>query len=332
MWYQEPAAAIRQALDNHRADDEWLIKKEEARVRNGWFTPESVDMAFDAWLQALEAPAVSSWLGQYEFPGQPGGRELGIIMAGNLPLVGLHDLLCGLTAGWRVRIKTSSDDEELMKTLVTRLLRLKPEWEEHIRFSDHFKGLDAAIATGSNNSGRYFEYYFRQIPHLLRGHRNGVAVLMGDETEEELEALGHDIFDHFGLGCRNVTHLMIPEGFELVRLFHAWEPYSGIIHHHKYANNYHYHRALLLMNLDQHLDNGFVVLKQTEDIYAPVGMVGYSVYQSPAEVTEKLSRKATKIQVIIGKGQGMQPFGTAQHPGLGDYADGVDTLAWLLKI
>ena len=217
-----------------------------------------------------------------------------------------------------------------MKHLIESLQAELPELQHRIEISSDFKGLDAAIATGSNNTGRYFEYYFRHIPHLLRGHRNGVAVLTGNETDEQLLSLGHDVFDHFGLGCRNVTHLFVPQGYDFKQLFDAWLPLSNIIHHNKYANNYHYHRALLLMNLDQHLDNGFVVLKETKDIYSPVGVVGYQFYNQMQMVTDSLNEQSSIIQVVCGPGY--IPFGQAQHPNLWDYADGVDTLKWLLSI
>lgn len=327
-----PARLIRSAIENHRSDDDWQMKKDEAMLRNGWFTRESIDQSFDSWLWALQEDRLTAWLSDYHFPASASDRILGIIMAGNIPLVGLHDLLCGLTAGWKVRVKLSSDDEVLMKALIQRLIKAEPSLEQRIEISDQFKGLDAAIATGSNNSGRYFEYYFRNIPHLLRGHRNGAAVLDGSETEDTLKLLGHDVFDHFGLGCRNVTHLFIPRGFDLVRLFHAWEPFSELVNHHKYVNNYHYHRAVLLMNLDKHLDNGFVLLKEMPAVYAPVGMLGYEYYDSEAELDARLNEEKDRLQVVVGAKPGMAAWGTAQCPGLSDYADGADTLKWLLSV
>jgi hypothetical protein len=329
MWQKRLTETLRQILFNHKTNENWGIAKHEAELKNRWFTPESINLALDSWIDALNENEVQHWLSKYKLPTENRPQTLGIVMAGNIPIVGLHDLLCGLIAGYRVRAKLSSDDEVLMKHLIENLVKEMPELAGRIELSTDFKGLDMAIATGSNNSGRYFEYYFRHIPHLLRGHRTGVAVLSGNETAEELLGLGHDIFDHFGLGCRNITHLMLPSGFEFSRLFEAWLPLADIIHHNKYANNYHYHRALLLMNLDKHLDNGFVVLKESTDIYSPVGVIGYSVYKNFDDVTAVLNENENKIQVVCG--DGFVPFGQAQHPRLWDYADGVDTLNWLLQ-
>ncbi len=321
-------SGLRDFLAKHETDAVWQQKKYEAEVKNPWFTQVNISKSIDAWIAALDKDA-ETWLANYPLPSAFSSQTLGIIMAGNIPLVGLHDLLCGVICGYLVRIKASSDDEVLIKFLVEGWVASNPELKERIEFSDNFKGLDAAIATGSNNSGRYFEYYFRHIPHLLRGHRNSVAVVTDETTESALTALGEDIFTYFGLGCRNVTHLLLPRGFDMVRLFHAWEPFADLIHHHKYSNNYYYHRALLLMNLDKHLDNGFVILKETEDVYAPVGMVGYHFYDSNEGVDEYLQQHEKQIQVVTGHTNGVS-FGQAQKPGLKDYADCTDTMQWLL--
>lgn len=321
-------ARLRDFLAQHETDAVWQQKKREAEIKNPWFTQNNISKSIDAWIAALEKDS-EKWLASYQLPKAFTSQTLGIIMAGNIPLVGLHDLICGVIGGYKIRIKASSDDEVLMKHLVEGWMAANPELRDRIVFSDNFKGLDAAIATGSNNSGRYFEYYFRNIPHLLRGHRNSVAAVADHVSEEELTALGEDIFTYFGLGCRNVTHLMLPRGFDMVRLFHAWEPFADLINHHKYSNNYYYHRAVLLMNLDKHLDNGFVILKETEDVYAPVGMVGYHFYDSNEDVSRYLLQHEKQIQVSTGF-QCAVKLGDAQRPGLADYADCTDTMQWLL--
>lgn len=321
-------SSLRDILAKHESDVSWMEKKREAEIKNPWFTQKNISRSIDAWINSLEKDT-DEWLRQYSLPSESSSQTLGIIMAGNIPLVGLHDLICGIICGYRVRIKASSDDEVLIQFLVASWIEANPELSHRITFSDNFKGLDAAIATGSNNSGRYFEYYFRHIPHLLRGHRNSVAVISNDATEEDLVALGEDVFTYFGLGCRNVTHLMLPEGFDMVRLFHAWEIYSDLIHHHKYANNYHYHRAVLLMNLDKHLDNGFVILKEMPHVYAPVGMLGYHFYQSKSDVDAYLNSHQMGIQAVVGQNAPI-PLGKAQQPRLWDYADFTDTVQWLL--
>jgi hypothetical protein len=326
-------AALKNVLLKHSVDAVWQQKKEEAEIRNPWFTQNNINAAINAWAESLSEDKVSRWLGTYELRPALSGKTVGVIMAGNLPLVGLHDLLCVLLAGHNIRIKLSKDDEVLMKHLVSLLIAEVPDLDSRIEFSENFKGLDAAIATGSNNSNRYFEYYFRHIPHLLRGHRNGVAVLSGNESEKDFIALGEDVFRFFGLGCRNVTHVFLPQGQSLEPMCRAWENNCfEVIHHHKYANNYNYHKSLLLMNLDPHLDLGFVLLKETADLYAPVGIVGFSYYAKPEDYLNVIEANRSKIQVVVSSG--LTPdsvdFGHAQEPELWDYADGVDTLAWLL--
>lgn len=334
MLNRDIPAFIKDVLSDHTQDSAWLSKKSEAEIRNPWFTQDNINFAIDSWIAALAPENAEKWLSRYSVPTEFNSKTVGIIMAGNLPLVGLHDLMCALIAGYKVRVKAATDDEVLMKHVVSLLIEKVPELGERIEFSDNFKGLDAAIATGSNNSNRYFEYYFRHIPHLLRGHRNGVAVLTGNETEAQLIALGEDIFRFFGLGCRNVTHVYLPAGQSLEPMCRAWEQhFYQIIHHHKYANNYNYHKSILLMNLHPHLDLGFVLLKETSDIYSPVGILGFSYYDNLNDLMLQLEVDKRKIQVIVS-GQlapGHQPFGKAQHPELWDYADGVDTLSWLLN-
>lgn len=327
------AAVFREAISNHHTDEGWLNVKQFAGIKNPWFTPEYVNQSLDQWLQALAPEHVEAWRKNYA-EGVDKDKTVGIIMAGNIPLVGMHDLLCVLESGFRTRVKLSSDDGELPKFWIQRAQEIMPELESRIEFNDSMKGVDAAIATGSNNSARYFDYYFRDIPHILRKNRNSVAVLSGKETEQELVALGHDVFDYFGLGCRNVTHLFLPEGYEFKPLFDAWEYFVNHIHHNKWVNNFHYHRALLLMNLDPHMDNGFILLKERHEIYSPVGMMNYRFYSDLNEVKEQLRNHDEAIQCVCSNipDLGAVHLGDSQKTELKDYADGVDTMAWLEKL
>jgi hypothetical protein len=305
----------------------------EAYLRNPWFTESNTHYALQHWAKALSPEKVIPWLNS--IPGREGvsQKNIGIMMAGNIPLVGLHDLLCVLAVGHRATVKLSSDDEVLMKYLVDRLSPDFPALKSQVVFSDKLKDIDAAIATGSNNSARYFEYYFRNIPNIIRKNRNSVAVITPDTSPGELEKLGDDIFRYFGLGCRNVTHLFLPEGFDPVSLFPHWENWVDVINHHKYANNYTYHKAILLMNLSQHLDNGFVILQESDSLYSPVGLVHYSYYSQAADVEKIIAHKNDEIQCIVG----VMPFcntafGGTQQPWLSDYADGVDIPSWLISL
>jgi len=325
--------AFHLALEHHYKDEAWQLKKQEGYIKNKWFEVSNIDKSLDNWLQALQVDNATQWLSKYPIPPKYHGKKLGIIMAGNIPLVGMHDLMCGLVAGYQVIVKSSSEDEVLPKFWVKKAVEVYPELAERIIFSDQLKGIDAAIATGSNNSARYFEYYFRNIPHLLRKNRNSVSVLTGKETHEDFLGFGHDVFDYFGLGCRNVTHLLLPQGYTLNEMLETWEPtFMECINHNKYANNYNYHKALLLMNLDKHLDAGYLLLQQKDALYSPVGVLNYSFYSQGIDAKNWLLKNAEKIQCItsISTQYSKLKPGEAQKTMLWDYADGVDTLDWLL--
>lgn len=295
-------------------------------VLNGWFTKESVCNSLLALGEQLTAGQLESWTQPYAFSVQP--KRVGVIMAGNLPLVGFHDFLSVLMSGHIVVAKLSSDDKTLLPALVEVLLRFLPELKERITISDGKLGpIDAMIATGSNNSMRYFESYFGKYPHIFRKNRTSVAILDGTETSAEIEALGKDIFTYFGLGCRNVSQLLIPEDFELGRFFEPVIVYADIVNHHKYANNYDYNKAIHLMNQEEILDNGFVLLKESDELFSPLAMIFYHRYKDASEIEDFLAKRKEDIQVIVG--HGYTSPGEAQKPGLDDYADGVNTLAWL---
>jgi hypothetical protein len=312
----------------------WLSKKESAQEQNRWFTPENIEQSLDQWQASLQPEHVGTWLQAYGDQRPIKDISVGIIMAGNIPLVGMHDLLCCLTMGCRVVVKTSSDDDVLTRFWLEQAIEILPELKNQIGFSDNFKEVHAAIATGSNNSARYFEYYFRNKPHLLRKNRNSLAVLNGEETTEALQRLGHDVFDYFGLGCRNVTHLLLPESYEFRPLFETWESFHFVLDHSKYYNNYHYHKALLLMNLDPHMDTGFLLLKEKQALYSPVGMLNYSFYSDIQEARDYILNQTEGIQCITSDMAEIThlKLGESQKTMLWDYADGKDTMKWLQEL
>lgn len=303
--------------------------KETAQVKNNWFTLDNIRKAAEAWSYALRADAVQKWLSRY--PLRSDDKKVGIIMAGNIPFVGLHDLLCAIASGHRIVVKLSSQDEVLMGHLIVLLKAELPFLNDRLEISEKLNGIDFLIATGSNNSSRYFEYYFRQVPSIIRKNRTSVAVLDGHESQEELEGLADDIYSYFGLGCRNITHLLLPRTMELKRLYEAYDKYIDIVNHHKYYNNYMYHKSILLMNLTKHYDNGFMLFQEKEDLHAPIATLNYHFYDSKAEITSYLEQHKDNIQCIVGKGEGYSPFGQAQMPEIWDYADGVDVMAFLTK-
>ena len=295
-------------------------------VLNGWFSKENVLQSLLSLGNQLTENNLNNWLKDYTYSISP--KRIGIIMAGNIPLVGFHDFLCVLLSGNSVVAKLSSDDNTLLPALAEQLIQYTPSLKERINFSFGKLGeIEAIIATGSNNSTKYFEQYFGHYPHLFRKNRTSIAILTGEETKEELTALGKDIFSYFGLGCRNVSHLLIPKDFNLNRFFEAIVDYHPIVNHHKYANNYDYNKAVYLMNLMELLDNNFVLLRESEELFSPLSMVHYQRYETKNEIESYLKLHSDNLQAIVG--HNYIPFGEAQAPKLNDYADGIDVMLWL---
>lgn len=293
---------------------------------NGWFTKGSVSESLISIGNLLSVHNIEKFLIPYTYSATP--KQVGVIMAGNIPLVGFHDFLCVLLSGNAIKIKLSSDDKTLFPQLISILIEIEQECRDLITITEGKIGnIDAVIATGSNNSLQYFEQYFGKYPHIFRKNRTSVAILNGGETEEELYALGKDIFTYFGLGCRNVSQIFIPEDFDLNLLFKAILPYNSIINHHKYANNYDYNKAIHLLNLVELLDNGFILLRETDELFSPLAMLYYKRYKHIKTVEEFLHDNKENIQAVVSSKH--IPFGAAQQPGLGDFADHIDTMKWL---
>ena len=308
---------------------------EKAEQQNSWFTRANVIFAFKSWSDALSENNVKQWLSQYQLPQTTSPKKILIIMAGNLPLVGFHDLLCVLVAGHKAIVKLSSDDGVLLPYLIKQMKAFAPEWAEAVAFTDDkVTEYDAVIATGSDNTARYFEYYFGKKPHIIRKNRHSVAVLTGEETPEELQDLGKDIFLYYGLGCRSVSKLFVPQGYDFDLLFQAIYPYKYIIEEQKYANNYDYNKAVYLMSLYKLLENGFLLLKEDEHYGSPIATLFYEYYTNKEALKKKLATDREKIQCIVGHNfiDGEIPFGQTQTPKLWDYADGVNTLTFLLNL
>lgn len=307
----------------------------KAEQHNGWFTKENILFALEQWANLLTKDQLESWISKYGIKPLDEPKTVGIVMAGNIPLVGFHDFLCVLLSGHRVMVKLSSNDKILLPFLANFLIKVNPELAHRIQFVEgKMENFDAVIATGSNNTGRYFEYYFGKKPNIIRKNRNSVAILTGEESKEELEALGEDVFRYYGLGCRNVSKLYVPKGYDFEPFFNAMYAYKDIIHQHKYANNYDYNKAVYLMSEFQLLDNGFLVLKEEESLASPISVLFYSHYETKEELTQVLENRKEDIQCLVtATGIGSEvKFGETQKPRLDDYADGVDTMAFLLQL
>lgn len=313
-----------------QSDDHLL---EKAYIENKWFTPESQIYALQYWAKHLNKADLMDWLEHYQFSTH--SQKIGLVMAGNLPLVGLHDLICILLSGHVAVVKLSSDDTILIQWVIFQLILINPEFKNLIKMQDNLKNCDAIIATGSNNTARYFNAYFSSIPRIIRKNRNSLAILSGNETEQELADLAKDIFLYFGLGCRNVSKLLVPESYNFNKFFEAIEPFNHLLNHNKYYNNYTYHKAILLMNLTHHLDNGFIVVKEDERIHSPLGCIFFSYYNTMDEVSNLIERNKEVIQIVVGNNRMMcdcVSFGQSQNPKLDSYADGENTLTFLNRL
>ena len=305
-----------------------------SQSHNGWYTPENVYFAIQSWASALTEKNLDQWLSSYVFePNEP--KNIGLILAGNIPLVGFHDFLSVLISGNKVLIKTSSNDQFLLPFLTQYLIAVEPELADNITFVEgKLENFDAVIATGSNNTARYFEYYFKDKPSIIRKNRNSVAVLNGEETREQLVALGEDIFRYFGLGCRNVSKLFVPKGYSFEAFFDAIFEYQDIIHYEKYANNYDYNKAVFLMSNFKLLDNGFLTIKEDSSYASPISSVFYEFYENLDDLQIQLTSETEQIQCIVSNNliKDSIDFGQTQRPNLWDYADNVDTISFLLTI
>ena len=318
-------------------NDKWiaLFKTEIERAKhyNGWFTEENCIHAFKEWSITLTKENLDAWLEQYDLNANC-EKVVALIMAGNIPLVGFHDLLCVLITGNKALVKLSSNDQKLIPLIIEYLKEIEPYFVDRVSFTKEKLGhYDAVIATGSNNTARYFEYYFGKKPNIIRKNRNSVAVLKGDETTEDLTALGEDIFRYFGLGCRSVSKIYIPKSYNIDTFFKAIFPYNDIVNHNKYANNYDYNKAVYLMSEFKILDNGFLILKEEESFGSPIASLFYEYYEDTDALKTKLKKEEDKIQCIVASGfiENEVLFGKTQKPSLNDYADGVDTIEFLLR-
>ncbi|VXB46046.1 MULTISPECIES: acyl-CoA reductase [Chryseobacterium] len=304
-----------------------VLKKSE--IENPWFTADNQKYALKQWSELLTEENINEWLQKY-LPSKT-SKKVGLILAGNIPLVGLHDVISVILSNHIPLIKLSSKD----KTMLPFLLKKWNEFSEeaiNFEFVERLENFDAVIATGSNNTARYLEYYFKNHLSIIRKNRTSIAVLKGEETEEELKLLAHDIFQYFGLGCRNVTRIFIPQDFVIDRLFESFLDFKEIINHNKYANNYDYNRAVYLLNQDKFWDNNFVMLKEDAQLFSPLSVINFSRYSSLDEVKNFIAENEENIQCVVAKNElGIDSiqFGEAQNPGLNTYADNVDTMKFL---
>lgn len=318
-------------------DMEELIKS--VHIHNQWFTEDNVRNAFGALAGSLEETTLLDWISNYikDLKAEKEPKRVAVIMAGNIPMVGFHDMLCVLLSGNKFVGKLSSDDKFLLPFVAKIIKQIEPDFTNLIEFTeDQLKNMNAVIATGSNNSARYFEYYFGKYPNIIRKNRNSVAVLTGAETIAELRLLGSDVFQYFGLGCRNVSKLFVPKGYTFDTFYESIFEFQNIVNNNKYANNYDYNKTVYLMSSNPTLlDNNFLLLKEDATYSSPIGVLFYEFYDDIKELNKKLESEADQLQCIVSSSieiKNALPFGKAQCPTLNDYADSVDTMKFLVGI
>ena len=316
--------------DNKEEILSWIAR---ARNQNGWFTEDNVILSLESiatqFLRKEQLVALAE-MGQTSNP-----KFIGLVLAGNIPAVGFHDMLCVLMSGHRAMLKLSSSDSALMMALVNKLYSINEAFRDEIQIVDKLNEADAFIATGSDNSAKYFEYYFAKKPHIIRRNRSSVAVLSGNENKIELANLGNDIFQYFGLGCRNISKLYVPDNYDFTNFFESIAYWNTILIHHKYNNNYDYNKSIYLVNKVPHLDNGFLLLKEDESLTSPIGVLFYEQYHSPKHLEALLKANEAKIQCVVSSDKSLAngfEFGQAQLPTITDFADGVNTMEFLAGV
>ncbi|MBC7523131.1 MAG: acyl-CoA reductase [Flavobacterium sp.] len=323
-------------MNNDLFYDNFLSLIDLSQSHNGWFTKTQVYFAVNAWAEALTLENFNTWLSLYPLENDkliP--KTVGLILAGNIPLVGFHDFLSVLISGHKVLVKTSSNDQKLLPFFADYLANINPNLERYITFVDgKLENYDAIIATGSNNTARYFEYYFKEKPSIIRKNRNSVAILNGQETTKQLQDLGEDIFRYFGLGCRNVSKLFVPKDYNFDSFFESIFKYQDVIHYEKYANNYDYNKAVFLMSNFKLLDNGFLTIKEDVSYASPISSIFYEFYDDIESLKKRLDVEKDQIQCIVSNNliANSINFGQTQKPKLWDYADSIDTINFLVQL
>lgn len=306
----------------------------KAEAENPWFTPVSINRAWQGVIEYLEKEKLVKWTASYILsPAKP--KTVGLVLAGNIPLVGFHDVISVLLAGHKALVKLSSQDTALMEFIFAGLTEVQPILGQNVTVAERLNAMEAVIATGSDNSSRYFEYYFSKVPHIIRKNRSSCAIINGTESPEELALLADDMYSYFGLGCRNVSKVYVPKEYDITFLLDHMAGYSNILDHYKYKNNYDYHKSILLVNQEPHLDTGFSLFKESEAFVSPLSIVYFERYSDSSDLKGKIAVNQEKIQAIAsqkGTFPGSLAFGSLQKPELWDYADGVDTLQFLSSI
>lgn len=310
---------------------------QNSHIQNPWFTEDNLRHALGHAGRSLNMGDIAAWLNRYRItePGET-ARTVAVIMAGNIPLAGFHDMLCVLISGHHLLAKLSLKDDQLMKLFAEILCFINNDFQGKIGFEEgRLKDFDAVIATGSDNTARYFEYYFGKYPHIIRKNRNSASILDGSETKEELQALSDDVFRYFGLGCRSVSKLLVPENYDFTILIEAFSGYRHLINHNQWANNYDYQKAIHLIDHKPHLDSGFFLIREDESYNSPIAVLNNETVKNSGHALDITGKNKDILQCVTGKpslSANIVPFGRAQEPGLADFADNIDTMEFLVNL
>jgi hypothetical protein len=309
---------------------------DSAKNTNTWFTQAEIKRALSAWSESLKREQVENWVSAYDIK-EVEPKKIGLVLAGNIPMVGFHDVLTVLLSGHIAYIKLSSQDNVLIVKILEYLIKELPSVEKQIVYAERLNDVDAVIATGSNNTAQHFEQYFKSIPKIIRRNRNSIAVLNGEESFEDVQGLGFDIFSYYGQGCRNVSKLYMPKEYDITKLLDQLQAYEYVIDHHKYFNNYNYYKSIYLVNREEHLDTGYVMLRESKDLQAPLSVIYYERYDSIENLESSLNEIKDTIQCVVSNmnlniESPIFKFGDSQCPALNDYADGVDTMQFLINL
>ena len=308
----------------------------QAAFQNSWFTPDNVRAAISSMANMLESDQMLEWISRYQIPNPQSPKNIGVVMAGKIPFAGFHDALTVFLSGHKLMARLSSQDTVIPTWVLGQLMKLEPAFQEYINLVDRVNNADAIIATGSDNSARYFEYYFSSKPHIIRHNRNSIAILTGEESPSDFNGLAEDIFRYFGLGCRSVSKLYVPPGYDFIPLLDRLVQWPALNEHSKYFNNYEYNRAVYLINALHHLDTGTLLLIQNKSISSPVGVLHFEEFSNIGALRTELTSLDERLQVIVSTDNQIMPDsvrpGEAQHPKLWDYADGVDTLKFAIGL
>ena len=313
------------------AESSWInTLTNQAKIKNGWFEKREVLHALEYWSLTLDTENLSTWINSNNVSDSVSRLNIGLILAGNIPMVGFHDILSTMLVGHRAMIKMSTNDDVIIPELLEKLTEITPEMSDYYAVVDRLTDYQAVLATGSNNSARYFEQYFSHVPMVIRKNRTGVAILGGDESEDDLNGLMKDCFQYFGLGCRNVTKLYLPENYDLKKIFSASLPFAYLMDNKKYVNNYTYHKALMMMERISVLENELIMMREDPSLFSPVSVLNYEFYRNEEELSELIKSKLDSVQCVIGKKQ--TPFGQGQKPRLSDFSDGINTLEFMQNL